>query len=105
MAGMSDLIVEQQEREISERINKAVAEERQRCAGIAADLASRWEQSAIAYRERYKTRFLWIGSWYLPPAFEQNAQSIEAAATGLRAVETLIAEGAYKQSENKKLSS
>lgn len=38
MAGLSDLIVEQQEREIWARIQAAVAEERERCASIADDM-------------------------------------------------------------------
>lgn len=38
MAGLSDLIVEQQEKEIFGRIQKAVAEERERCAEIADEM-------------------------------------------------------------------
>lgn len=41
MAGLSDLIVEQQEKEIWGRIQKAVAEERERCAEIARQIKAR----------------------------------------------------------------
>ena len=79
-------------------MDTAVATERERCAGLADELAGRWEASANRMREKYKTRFFFgLGKSYVPTVIERSAKDIEAAAHGLRAVSLLIRNGAVKK--------
>lgn len=66
-----------------------VADERERCASIADDLAGRWAASAAKIR-LHGTRKPWFGKPYVLPRAERDAKSIDAAVDGMRAVAMLI---------------
>ena len=76
------------------KISAEVAAERVRCAALAEDLASRWEASAQRMRDLGTCRpFFGFGKPYVSRPYERNAESIDAAARGLRTVAKLIREG------------
>lgn len=71
-----------------------VTVERERCARLAEELASRWEKSAVKMRDegKYWGGFLWKRE-FVRPNWEKGAKDIEAAADGLRTVARGIREG------------
>jgi hypothetical protein len=71
-----------------------VQAERERCATIADGLAVKWETTAQKIRLRGQHRFLFVGPFYTLPRAEADAKAVEAAASGLRTVASLIRAGA-----------
>lgn len=73
----------------------AVAAERERCATLADDLATRWEVSAMKCRTHTFTTGGWFSKprTHVIPQYEQMAKSLDDAAHGLRTVSRGIREG------------
>lgn len=69
-----------------------IADERDRCAFIAEDLARRWRASATKIRKEGERRGL-FGGRYTDPKWERVARDIEAGAAGLDAVAYCIRRG------------
>lgn len=71
--------------------------ERRRCAEIAAGLAERWEATAAKIRADGTRRFFGFGKPYVTPIAERDAKTVDAAAKGLRTVESLIRDGVSRR--------
>jgi hypothetical protein len=77
-----------------DEINAMLADERERCALLAEDLAGRWERSAAKFRIDGTFNYGWLGrKKSVIPSVERAAKDTEAAAHGLRTVARGIREG------------
>lgn len=84
--------VEADERYTMERVHRA--DEAERCALLAEDLAGRWERSAAKARAEHSFTVGWFRKRIVVmPVWEQYAKSMEAAAHGLRTVARACREG------------
>lgn len=75
----------------------AISAERERCAGVAEDLAERWEASAKELRDSNTVKsFFGLTTPYVRFHADKHARVMEAGASGLRAVAKVIRSGAKR---------
>jgi hypothetical protein len=56
---------------------------------VALTLEEKWRNTATRHRA---SRQRWFFGWYIDPVADRDARSIEAAADGIKAIRTVLAE-------------